>query len=97
MAEENDSKETLTFSPPKDWAPPESENKKEFDIVCTFAIEDDGRLTLTKLGDTSMDEKETDDKKPQVTAPDTKPGYGEYAKGVMGGMGGGGMGGMGSQ
>jgi len=89
--------QSLVFTPPKGWTPPESENKKEFDVVCTFCIEDDGRLRLEKLGETEMG-KDTDDKKaPATTAPDSKPGYGQYAQGMMGGLGGGGMGGMGAQ
>lgn len=64
------------ITPPKGFVPPEGTAPgKPFDLVCTFVTKEDGRLEMTKLGNSDMST--------QPPAPETKPDYSEYANGIM--------------
>jgi hypothetical protein len=66
--------------PPKEFQIPEGKKAgDEFDVVCTFRIEDDGTLCLTKLGETDMPTE-----KAESTA---KPAYEAEAQEAVAGMG----------
>lgn len=49
---------------------------EEFDMVCTFRAESDGRVCLTKFGETSMSEDDSEDSQ-------SKPDYSNYAQGMQ--------------
>lgn len=74
----------LKFHPPKGYVPPEMpEGGKKFDEVCTFEVEEDGRLCLTMLGKTPLKGYEKNEEKKE-----SKPDYSEYSKPMMGALGG---------
>lgn len=66
------------FSPPEGFQPPEGADApgKEFDMVVTLKVEEDGKLCIVKLGDQDMpgydDEEEHG-----------RPSYKKYAQGIM--------------
>lgn len=63
--------------PPEGFHAPEGiEAGKEFDLVCTFRPSGDGKLCMTKLGDTNMPGYDGKDE-------ERKPDYSEYSKGLM--------------
>jgi len=71
----------VEFTPPESFHAPEgTEAGKEFDLVCTFRPSADGKLCMTKLGDTDMPGYDDKDE-------DRKPDYSEYSKGLMDQMG----------
>lgn len=68
------------FQPPPNFTPPEGADApgKEFDMVVTLKIEEDGKLCIVKLGDQDMpgyDDEEDGSK--------GKPSYKKYAQGLM--------------
>lgn len=69
----------VEFRPPKGFAMPEgTEEKGEFDLVCTFRVKPDGMLCLTMLGDTKM--PGYDGKEESTEETKTRPDYKEYAQ-----------------
>lgn len=69
----------VEFFPPKGFSPPEqTEPGKGFDLVCTFKVKPDGAICLTRLGETDMPGYGGRDE----DAHESKPDYGEYAKGM---------------
>lgn len=65
----------IVITPPKGFVPPEGTSGKPFDMVCTFEATPDGKLKMTKLGDSAVGETS-----------DSKPDYSKYAQGLMGAM-----------
>ena len=86
--EQKTASKRVEFIPPKDFAFPENADPdKDIDVVCSFRVKD-GKLCMTKLGDTPMpgyDGKEEDDEHEEE--PKHKPSYGDYSQGLMSGMG----------
>lgn len=71
------------FTPPKSFRLPEGVGVGEpFDMVCTFESTENGKLRMTKLGDTEIETKEYESEE----TPKSKPNYEQYAQGIMGGM-----------
>jgi hypothetical protein len=64
----------VEFTPPTGATPEGTEAGKEFDLVCTFRVKDDGDVCLVMMGDTKM---EGYDEKAE------RPSYRKYAKGMM--------------
>ncbi|MBU6231595.1 hypothetical protein KGP36_02910 [Patescibacteria group bacterium] len=84
----------VEFTPPSDFKPPENSSPdKDWDMVCSFRTKPDGKVCMTKLGDTDMpgygskEGKDRDEEKEHTEKPD----YGELSSGIMGGMAEGGM------
>lgn len=75
---DNNHKERVEFSAPEGFSAPEHEGD-EFDLVCTFRVKNDGKICLTKLGDTEMPSySDKEDMKK-----DDKPGYSSMANNLM--------------
>lgn len=74
----------VEFTPPAEFALPEGVTEGEdFDAVCTFRVKGEGTVCLVQMGDAKMPGY---DGKEAASEPKSKPGYGEYAKGMMGEM-----------
>lgn len=69
------------FSPPEGFQPPEGADApgKEFDMVCTLKVEEDGRLCIVKLGDQDMPGYDDDEEDGRHG----RPSYKKYAQGIM--------------
>jgi hypothetical protein len=78
--ETKDDSEAVSFRPPKEFTPPEgaaAEQGKEFDCVCSFKATPDGKLTMTKLGDTEMPVPD------EPAKMDHRPDYSDYSQEVQ--------------
>lgn len=88
MPEKTESNKGVIFTPPKEFRPPDNAKAgEEFDLVCSFEPVEGGKLRLCKLGDVELEYEKGEEEKGT-----NKPGYGEYARGMMQGMGETGMG-----
>lgn len=69
------------FQPPPNFTPPEGADApgKEFDMVCTLKVEEDGRLCIVKLGDQDMPGYDDDEEDGRHG----RPSYKKYAQGIM--------------
>ncbi len=58
--------EYVSFRPPKGFMPPEAGDGEgdQFDLVCSFKVDPDGKLCMTKLGDHDMPVKKEKEKAP---------------------------------
>lgn len=67
----------IEFPIPKGFVAPEGTNTGEdFDLVCTFRLKPGGKtMCMVQLGDLELPGYSDSD--------ESKPGYGEYAKGMM--------------
>lgn len=83
MDETPEKGEAVEFQPPSTFRIPENVKPgEEFDLVCSFKVKD-GKLCLTKLGDTDMPKY-----KGGGWRGGSKPDYSEYSKGIMSDMSG---------
>ena len=75
----------VEFRPPNGFSVPEgSEEKGEFDLVCSFRVKPDGMVCMTQLGDHKM--PGYDGKEEETEETKTRPDYKELASSVTAGM-----------
>jgi len=78
--------ERCEVKPPKDFQIPEGKQSGDsFDIVCTFRVEQDGTLCMTKLGDSDL----PTEKEEQKSKPSYAPEAAEIASQAQASQGGG--------
>lgn len=81
---EKDSASEVEFVPPKDFTPPENTSQdKDWDMVCSFRTKPDGRICMTKLGDTDMPGYGSKKDQKHEESKETKPDYSEYSQSIM--------------